>query len=84
MLRFHNFGVRPLDPALADRTLEPRLNQVFIPLMSIIADGQARTALQRIAREYQRQLVADWTSSTVAAMRRHKGGASPQDCRLYI
>jgi CHC2 zinc finger len=59
MFRFRNFADKPLDPSLADRALEPRLNQVFIPLLSIIADDQARTALHRIARDYQRQLVAD-------------------------
>jgi hypothetical protein len=59
MFHFRNLGAKPLDPSLADRALEPRLNQVFIPLLSIIADDQARQALHRIARDYQRQLVAD-------------------------
>ena len=59
MFRFRNRSSKPLDPALADRALEPRLNQVFIPLLSIIADDSARTALHRIARNYQKQLVAD-------------------------
>lgn len=59
MFRFRNFGHKPLNPALADRTLEPRLNQVFIPLLSIIEDQQARDGLKRIAKEYHTQLIAD-------------------------
>jgi len=59
MFRFQNFGKRLIDPRLADRTIEPRLNQVFIPLLSIIEDEKAREDLKSIAREYQRQLVSD-------------------------
>ncbi len=59
MFRFRNFGHKPINPALADRTLEPRLNQVFVPLLSIIEDPHARDGLKRIAREYHKQLIAD-------------------------
>jgi hypothetical protein len=57
--RFRNFKARPIDPSLMDRTIEPRLNQVFIPLMSIIQNEKARDDLRAIAREYQRQMVSD-------------------------
>ena len=59
MFRFRNFRHKPLNPALADHTLEPRLNQVFVPLLSMIEDQQACEGLQRIARAYHKQLIAD-------------------------
>ncbi len=59
MFRFANFGRAVADPALVDRAIEPRLNQVFVPLLSIIQDEQTRWNLKIILREYQRQIVAD-------------------------
>ena len=45
--------------SLVDRSIEPRLNQVFVPLLSIIEDEQAREDLKELARKYHRELVAD-------------------------
>jgi len=59
MFRFANHGRSIADPALVDRAIEPRLNQVFVPLLSIIQDEQTRGNLKGVLREYQRQLVAD-------------------------
>ncbi len=42
-----------------DRTIEPRLNQIFVPLLSIIEDRQAREDLRALARRYNRELIAD-------------------------
>lgn len=44
---------------LVDRTIEPRLNQIFVPLLSIIEDGKTREDLQGLARRYHEELVAD-------------------------
>src|SRR5213594_4225792 len=57
MFRFRSFGKRQIDPALVDRSIEPRLAQIFVPLLSVIED--AREALRQVAREYHRELVAD-------------------------
>jgi hypothetical protein len=57
--RFRNFGKRTVDPALVDRSIEPRLAQVFVPLLSVIEDASAREELRKVAREYHRELVAD-------------------------
>jgi hypothetical protein len=57
--RFRNFGKRRIDPALVDRSIEPRLAQVFVPLLSVIEDAGAHQALRGVAREYNRELVAD-------------------------
>jgi hypothetical protein len=57
--RFRNFGRRTVDSTLVDRSIEPRLAQVFVPLLSVIEDAAARDALRKVAREYHRELVAD-------------------------
>ncbi len=59
MFRFRNFGKRQIDPALVDRSIEPRLAQIFVPLLSVIEDAEARNALRQVARDYHRDLVAD-------------------------
>jgi hypothetical protein len=42
-----------------DRTLEPRLNQIFVPLLSVVGDPAMRAELREIARERNREIVAD-------------------------
>jgi hypothetical protein len=59
MFRFRNFGKRHIDPALVDRSIEPRLAQIFVPLLSVVGDAGARNALRQLARDYHRDLVAD-------------------------
>ena len=59
MFRFRNFGRRAVDASLVDRSIEPRLSQIFVPLMSVIEDAEARKALRDVAREYHKELVAD-------------------------
>src|SRR5207302_7865273 len=59
LFRFRNISRRTVDPSLVDRSIEPRLAQVFVPLLSVIEDADARQALRQVAREYHRELVAD-------------------------
>jgi len=59
MFRFRNFGKCQVDPALVDRSIEPRLAQIFVPLLSVIEDSSARKALRELAREYHRDMVSD-------------------------
>src|SRR5438128_6557429 len=59
MFRFRSFGKRAVDPALVDRSIEPRLAQIFVPLLSVIEDTGAREALRQVAREYHKELVDD-------------------------
>jgi len=51
---------------LVDRTIEPRLNQIFIPLLSIIADQQARDDLRALARRYNQEMIAERGMDTEA------------------
>jgi hypothetical protein len=59
MFRFRNRDKCQADPALVDRTVEPRLAQVFVPLLSVIEDPAAQKNLRELMREYHRELVAD-------------------------
>ncbi|MGE5443663.1 MAG: hypothetical protein ACM3SR_03565 [Ignavibacteriales bacterium] len=59
MFRFRNFGKRDINPDLAIEGVEARLNQVFIPLLSVIEDEKARAELKSIAKEYHKQIVSD-------------------------
>lgn len=59
LFRLRNFGRREIDPRLVDRSIEPRLAQIFVPLLSVIEDAEARNALRQVARDYHRDLVAD-------------------------
>lgn len=59
MFRFRNLHKKlPLD-SLVDRAIEPRLNQIFVPLISMIEDETARTELRALAQQYNRDLVAE-------------------------
>lgn len=59
LFRFRNHGKRSAVDSLVDRSIEPRLNQLFIPLMSVIDDESVRENLRRIARAYHAERVAD-------------------------
>jgi hypothetical protein len=59
LFRIRNFGKCAVDASLVDRSIEPRLAQIFVPLMSVIEDAGARKALHELARAYHKELVAD-------------------------
>ena len=59
MFRFRNLNKKKPTEALVDRSIEPRLNQIFVPLLSIIEDSQARQDLQELAKRYNREMIAD-------------------------
>ncbi|MGO8753408.1 MAG: hypothetical protein ACLQNE_46320 [Thermoguttaceae bacterium] len=59
LFRFRNLHKRQAAESLVDRSVEPRLNQIFVPLLSIIEDTDAREGLRDLARRYNRELIAD-------------------------
>jgi hypothetical protein len=59
LFRLRNLSKRKTVDSLVDRTIEPRLNQIFVPLLSIIEDTRAREALRELARRYNRETIAD-------------------------
>ena len=59
LFRIRNLGKKKTVDSLVDRTIEPRLNQIFVPLLSIIEDSHARNALRELARRYNRETITD-------------------------
>jgi hypothetical protein len=66
LFRLRNFHKRVALESLVDRSIEPRLNQVFVPLLSIIDDAAAQEDLRELARKYHKELVTDRSLDTEA------------------
>jgi hypothetical protein len=48
-----------LDESLIDRAFEPRVNQILVPLLSIVKDPALRDEMRTVAAEAQASVVAD-------------------------
>lgn len=59
LFRFRNLDAVRTRPEFADPTLEPRLNQIFVPLLSLVSDPQARESLRVLARRCHDELRTD-------------------------
>ena len=59
LFRFRNLRTRVPQENLVDRTIEPRLNQIFVPLLSIVDDPAARAELKELARQYHGDMVTE-------------------------
>lgn len=59
LFRFRNLHKRMPSQDLVDRSIEARLNQVFVPLLSIIEDENTRKEIQELARSYNQQNIAE-------------------------
>jgi hypothetical protein len=59
LYRFHRRMESKIDESLVDPKLEPRLNQILLPLLSVVSDEHLRTELRSMALEAQHGLVAD-------------------------
>lgn len=59
MFRFRNAGKLVPDAELVDRSIEPRLNQVFVPLLSIIQDRKAQDDLRDLMKRLNRDLITE-------------------------
>lgn len=57
--RFRHLRRHAVLPDLVDRSVEPRLNQVFVPLLSIIEDTETVTDLKAVMHDYHRQFISD-------------------------
>jgi hypothetical protein len=68
MFRFRNYHKRQPSEQLVDRSIEPRLNQIFVPLLSIIEDDKSRQDLKELARRYDKELIADRGMDTEAQL----------------
>jgi len=61
MFRFQNKGKCKINPKLENREIEPRLNQIAIPLMSIIEDQEIIKEIQQHIKEYNEKIKTDRT-----------------------
>ncbi len=59
LFRFRNLRKPRHLETLVDRRIEPRLNQVLVPLLSIIEDPLAREDLYALARALHHQMILD-------------------------
>ena len=68
LFRFRNLNKRQVTESLINRAIEPRLNQIFAPLLSIIDDEKARQELKDLEQCYQAELIADRGMETEAQL----------------
>jgi len=59
MYRLRNRLMVTLDPSLADTSLEPRMNQILLPLLSVVPDQERRGVIQEMAQALQAGVVAE-------------------------
>jgi hypothetical protein len=61
MFRFRTKGKIVLKPELENRKIEPRLNQIAIPLMSVVDDPDVIKEIQAYIEEYNEKIKTDRT-----------------------
>lgn len=59
MYRLRNRLSAGLDPTLADPRVEPRMNQILLPLLSVIPDETRRTVIRETAARIQAHVVSE-------------------------
>lgn len=59
LYRFRRRHEIELNPALADPKLEPRLNQIMLPLLSVVSDPRLRSELRNAAEHAQNSIIAE-------------------------
>ncbi len=59
MFRLRNYGQKSINNELVDHSLEPRLNQIIVPLASIIDDDKLIADLKSSVAEYSVQMSRD-------------------------
>lgn len=59
LFRLRNAGEKHSTEHLIDRSIEPRINQIFAPLLSIINDESLRSEIQTLARQYNSEMITE-------------------------
>jgi hypothetical protein len=60
LYRFRNLKAGQQSEVLAaDLAIEPRLNQIFLPLLSVVSDTKDREELRALARRYHGEMIAE-------------------------
>lgn len=68
MYRFRTLDAALIDPALANRQFSHRLNQILIPLLSIIPDEAVRATVRSAAETLERGILIERSFSTEAQL----------------
>ena len=68
MYRFQTLDKIRVDESLADATLSPRLNQILIPLLSIIDDDQVREEVRGSIKSFDQEIYAERAASAEAGV----------------
>lgn len=68
MYRFNMLHDIKIDVTLADSSLSPRLNQILMPLLSIIKDESLRNGIREAVRSFDQKLYAERSSSMEAGV----------------
>ena len=84
LFRFRNRANVRLNEQLAEPKLEPRLNQIFMPLLSVVGDGGVRAELAAVALDAQQQLVAERGMSAEARVLEILAGLAASATRPVI
>ncbi len=64
MYRLRNRLTVRLDPTLFDEVLEPRANQILMPLLSVVPDKAIRNSIRDLARGFQADILQERSSTT--------------------
>jgi hypothetical protein len=64
MYRIRERGRVAINPSLVDPSLEPRMNQILLPLLSVAPTADTRTAILAYATRIQTSVVSDRAGST--------------------
>ncbi|MBI3894339.1 MAG: hypothetical protein HY313_00260 [Acidobacteria bacterium] len=68
MYRFRTLPRIRVDDSLVEPTLSPRLNQILVPLLSIIDDETLREDMRESVRSFDEELYAERSASTEAGV----------------
>lgn len=66
LFRFRSRSAAKLNPAYVNPALEPRLNQILVPLLSVIKDDKLRGEISAMGADMQRSLLDDRGQSVEA------------------
>jgi hypothetical protein len=66
MFRFRRLRETRVDEALVDRSVEPRLNQILVPLMSVVGDSAMREEMRTMVHRLDGEMLAERGMDTEA------------------
>jgi hypothetical protein len=59
LFRFRHYGKHVVNPTHQDETIEKRLNQIMLPIYSIINDQEMRDEIRSFMQEYNKKLIGE-------------------------